>query len=186
MTNLKFAEVSEIDPAAGKAKVSFIEDGIVSDWLPFLVKSTKSNKHFYLPDVGEHVACMMDECLNKGVIMGAIYSTKNTPGAESGSDVESVEFSDGTYVKYNRSTHEMSINVEGDLVVMCDNASIISDTQITLDAPTVEVDGDLNVTGSVSADVGVSAGIAPVDVGLSTHNHPTAPDGPVSPPTPGT
>lgn len=46
--------------------------------------------------------------------------------------------------------------------------------------------GILKVNGTVQATAAVIAGFGgPDQVGLQTHNHPTAPTGPVSPPTPG-
>lgn len=184
MTNLKFAEVSAVDSSTGKVKVDFIEDGITSDWLPVMVRNTKDNKHFYLPDIGEHVAALMDEHLERGVIMGAIYSTKNTPGTEAAVGVEAVEFSDGTVVKYDRNTSEMSVDCAGDVVIMCENANIIANAEIVIDAPNVEITGDLQVDGGIVADLDVIARnlIPAAKVTLGIHVHPS--NG--APPTPGT
>lgn len=187
MSCLKFAEVSAVDSLTGKVKIDFIEDGITSDWLPFVVKNTKDNKYFYLPDIGEHVAALMDENLERGVILGAIYSTKNAPGAEAADDVESAEFSDGTVVKYDRGSSELTIDSAGDVIVMGSNISVIANTLIELDAPTVEITGDLQVGGDIDADGEVSAGqsVPATGVGLSTHVHAetgASTDGP----TPGT
>lgn len=77
---------------------------------------------------------------------------------------------------------------------------IVSPSKITLRAPTVEIDastqlsvqspdsefsGNLHAAGTVSADVQVVAGTGGTAVHLTTHQHPTANNGPPSPPTPG-
>lgn len=62
-----------------------------------------------------------------------------------------------------------------------DGLHIVSSTKIFLAAPTVEVDGDLQVTGAVTGGIGTGD-----QVGLQTHKHPTAATGAPSSPTPGT
>lgn len=50
----------------------------------------------------------------------------------------------------------------------------------------LNVDGDIVATGSVSADGEVTANASATPTKLSTHKHPTAGNGPPSPPIPGT
>lgn len=148
---LRFGTISKIDADKGLAKVSFKEDGIESDWLPILQKNTKANKHSHTYDIDEHVACMMDEHAEKGVIMGAVYSKNENPGTVKGADIEGVEFSDGTKVSYNRSTSELKIDCAGKVTVICTEATVEASSKVTLDTPTVDVSGDLNVTGGITA-----------------------------------
>ena len=58
-----------------------------------------------------------------------------------------------------------------------DGITVVSETRIKLQSPTVEIDGDLHATGAVIAGFGGGD-----QVGLETHTHP----GGVPPPTPGT
>lgn len=64
--------------------------------------------------------------------------------------------------------------------------TLVSPTAIKLQAPTITLDGPVTATQTITAaqeihsDVEVSA----VNIGLTTHKHPTAPTGPVSPPIP--
>lgn len=107
---LRFGNITEIDPVKGRARVQFEEDGIVSDWLPMAVKSSKQNKHESWYDVDDFVACMMDEHLEDGVIMGAIYDDNNAPPIGN-KDVEAKTFSDGTVIKYDRNSHTYSMEL---------------------------------------------------------------------------
>lgn len=168
---MRFGFISALQPDTGKARVRFPEDGIVSDWLPLIQPKTKGDKYYYMPDEGEHVACMMDEHLESGVILGAIYSKANTPGAHQGKDIFSIEFSDGTFIKYDRGEGKLTLNCVG---------------KIEIETPDAEIKGPLKVTGNITANGEVIARAASLSISLSTHNHPTAPTGPVSPPTPGT
>lgn len=199
---LRFGNVTEIDATKGLARVSFDEDGIVSDWLPIAVKGSKANKHESWFDVGDFVACLMDKNIEDGVILGAIYDENNTPPVGN-KDVESTTFSDGTLIKYDRANSKLIIECVGDVNVNCVNANVTASTKVTIDSPESEFTGDVNIQGAVSAngvqssgdiqaDGAVEAGgqvVAlsgtPLSVSLATHNHPTAPPGPITPPTPG-
>jgi phage baseplate assembly protein V len=199
---IRFGNITEIDAAKGRARVHFEEDDLVSDWLPMAVKSSKANKHESWYDVGDFVACMMDQHTEDGVIVGAIYDDNNTPPIGN-KDVEAKTFSDGTVIKYDRSSSTLTIECVGEVTVQCTNATVQAD-QVTIDAPQSEFTGDVSVQGQLSAaglsssgdiesDGAMKAGGqvtalfgTPAQVRLSTHNHPTAAPGPISPPTPGT
>lgn len=204
---IRFGNITEIDPAKGRARVHFEEDDLVSDWLPMAVKSSKANKHESWYDVGDFVACMMDQHAEDGVIVGAIYDDNNTPPIGN-KDVESTTFSDGTVIKYDRSSSTLTIECVGEVTVQCTNATVQAD-QVTIDTPTAQFTGDVSVQGELSANGLTSSGDVqatgdiqsngamkaggqvvaldgtPAAVHLTTHNHPTAPTGPISPPTPG-
>lgn len=184
---LRFGKISAFDPETGLAKVSFEEDGIVTDWIPVLKKNTLKNKHAHVMDVGEHVACMMDENAENGVVMGAINSKNEAPGAVKGADIEGVAFEDGTTVEYNRSTNELKINCMGDVKVICQNAIVEASAKVTIDTPEAEVTGNLTVGGSIDAtgnmsssgsieatgDITSTAGdVVATTISLQTHVHP--------------
>jgi len=204
---IRFGNITEIDATKGRARVHFEEDDLVSDWLPMTVKSSKANKHESWYDVGDFVACMMDQHTEDGVIVGAIYDDNNTPPIGN-KDVEAKTFSDGTVIKYDRSSSTLTIECVGEVTVQCTNATVQAD-QVTIDTPTAEFTGDVSVQGELSANGLTSSGGVqatgdieangemkaggqvtalsgtPAQVRLTTHNHPTAPTGPISPPTPG-
>lgn len=162
---IRFGTITEMRPADGTARVRFAEDGIVSTFLPVLYPKTKADRFTWSLDPDEHVACLMDENAENGVILGAIYSA-NTKPEGAGQDLFAVQFSDGTRIEFNRDTHKLTIQTDGDVEIKCDQATI---------------DGDLKVTGSVDATGEVSTGPAAAKVRLSTHLHPTG-TGPSGPP----
>ena len=71
---LKFGVVTNINPLIAKARVEFADDDMKSYWLPVLQKKTNKDKYYVMIDVGEQVACLMDENSEEGVILGAIYT----------------------------------------------------------------------------------------------------------------
>jgi phage baseplate assembly protein gpV len=144
---LRFGRISDIDASRGMARVSFAEDGTVSDWMSMVVSKTGDDKFFYLPDVNEQVACLMGHGMLRGVILGAIYSDNRTPdSANSGTGVLSIVFSNGDKVKYDNG--QMEIAASGG----------------------VTINGNLTVNGSVDASADVTAG--PLNVSLTGHRHP--------------
>ena len=74
---LRFGIVSQIDPINVQARVSFEDDESTSFWLPVLQTKTLKDKFYAMPDIGEQVACLMDENSEDGVILGAIYSAED-------------------------------------------------------------------------------------------------------------
>lgn len=179
---MKFGIVTERDAATCKCRVKFLADNIVSMPLPILVAATKSNKHYHLPDIGEQVVCLMDENLETGVIVGAIYSQVDEVPAANGDDVESVTFSDGAEIQYNRSSGVLKITGVTDVIVECDTANIEA-------ASGVDITGNVNITGTITA-TGNIVTTADVITGtgglitLLTHKHPTAATGAPSTPIP--
>jgi len=165
---LRYGIVSEFSAQKGKAKVIFLDDNIVTDWLPIVYKRTKGDKEFDALSVKEHVACLMDENSESGVILGAIYSGADPTSSNAGSDVWGREFEDGTVIKYDKAAHKLAIYISGS-------------------GAKVEVVGDLSVTGKIEAtgNIESSGDVKSATVSLTTHVHAvtTAP-GTSAPPTP--
>ena len=96
---LKFGIVTAINPLTAKARVEFADDNILSYWLPILQKKTLKDKFYSIVDVGEQVACLMDENSEDGVILGSIYtSLDEVPGISK--DQHIAKFEDGSFIEY--------------------------------------------------------------------------------------
>lgn len=137
-SQLKFGIVTEIDEKKAAAVVKFEDaDGIPSFWLPVLQAKTYKDKFYFLPDIGEHVACIMDENLEDGVIIGAIYSEQDTCPVIS-KDKFKIKFNDDTEVEYDRVEHVLNIicpniNIQGIINhagTFFNSAGILSESEI--------------------------------------------------------
>lgn len=194
---LRYGHITELDATKGMAKVMFDEDNIVSDWLQIVVRNSISNKSESWFDVNEFVCVMMDKHDEEGVILGAVYHEGNTPPIGD-KDTVGVTFPDGTVIKYNRSDSKFTIECVGEVNVSCVGATVTASDSVRIDTPTAEFTGDVNIIGGLSATGSISTqgnvealgqvealSGTPAVVHLSTHNHPTAPTGPISSPTPG-
>lgn len=170
---MKIGIVNAIDQAACRVRVQFQDaDGMISDWLPVMQHKTLKDKFYFLPDLGEHVVCMMDENDEAGVVLGAIYSAADTPPANS-PDLYHVTFSDGTVIEYDRSAHKLTADVKGSVELNA-TGTITSDSQglttikasagIVLQAPSINmasysggagsgiINGTLRVTGDITGE----------------------------------
>lgn len=109
--------VNELDEIKHKVKVRFPHlDNLISDWLPVLTQHSLKNKFYCLPDIGEHVVCMLDANGEQGVVLGAIFNDKDMPPSEINTvDKHHIEYEDGTWIQYDRKAHKLKIFCVGEI-----------------------------------------------------------------------
>ena len=126
------------DPAGHRVRVEFPDaDGLVSAWLPALTASTKADRSYALPDVGEHVVCLIDDRLEQGVCAGAIYSAPEPP-AQTDGEVRQHRFADGSVLTYDRAGHALTLEVipTGTLTLRVGRSELVMrDSEVVLRAP---------------------------------------------------
>lgn len=132
LATLKFGIVSALEVASHRVRVRLPDlDDLETHWLPVLTLRSHRDRIEHLPDVGEHVAVLLDPRGEDGVVLGAIYSARD-PAPGGGPDITSARFGDGTEVEYDRAAHRLTIRSVGDI-------EIVSDTHITLRAPRIDL-----------------------------------------------
>jgi phage baseplate assembly protein V len=146
----KYGIVWKVDK--GKVKVFFDEDeNCPSDWLPVIVRKSKTDKDSWPLEVNEHVCCIMDSHLNTGVVIGAIYNNEDLPDNEEGPGKFRKIFSDGTVFEYDKGAHKLTVDVKGTLDAKATVKAIVT-------APDVEITGSVKITGPVQILGTLSAG----------------------------
>ncbi|MGH8782056.1 phage baseplate assembly protein V [Paraburkholderia sp.] len=155
--------VSDIDMYSGSVKVSFADVGVESGWLTVCYPKTLEDKAYWMLDVGEHVRCIMDEYLEDGAVLGAIYSSADAvPWASA--DRFGWTFKDGGGFSYDRSTGELDITsmgaakitIGGDAQVnVTGDASLTSGGTTTVKATETVIDGNLRVKGASMFEGGI-------------------------------
>ena len=106
---LKFGTVTAINPLTARARVQFAQDNMTSFWLPILQAKTFKDKFYVIPDVGEQVACLMDENAEDGVILGAIYTTEETPINKTEKQA-AANFEDGSFVNIDKEAQTLTLS----------------------------------------------------------------------------
>lgn len=159
--------VSEIDAARGRARVQFQDyDGLESYWLQVLKGNSHRDKSYRMPDVGEHVVCLLDDRAEEGCILGAVYSDPEPPPVDT-EDKTHTTFADGTVIEYDRAEHKLYINNVGEIEIITQGpvsitaegpATVHSAERVAIDAPLIEMDGVLTMrAGSSGWDATISA-----------------------------
>lgn len=156
---MKIGIVVAIDSAKCAARVQFADsDGMISFWLPVVQPKTLKDRFYHMPDINEHVVCLLDENGEAGVILGAIYSDADKPPVTS-KDKWHVTFEDGTALEYDRAGHKLFADVKGDIEVIASGtltASIAGDSTIT--TPTCTLNGNLVINGTAQVSGNITGG----------------------------
>lgn len=108
---LRFGIISQINPVLVQARVNFGDDDSTSFWLPILQTKTLKDKFYSIPDVGEQVACLMDENSEDGVILGAIYSTEDAPVVTSEKQI-SLNLENNALINIDKETNTLTITFQ--------------------------------------------------------------------------
>lgn len=153
-TLLKYGIVSEVKK--GFVRVFFEEDEIVSDWLPVMVRKSKSEKESWQLEENEHVVCLVDQHCEEGVVIGAIPNEQDTPDPGEAKGKFRKKFSDGTVFEYDVNSHKMTVDVKGQLEAKTTGACKIdagtnlegnAGVKATVQAPNIELTGSVKITG---------------------------------------
>ena len=164
-------EVVETDPEKNMVRVLFKDiDEHTSYWLQVIQQQTYDNKHYYMPDIDELVACIfMGNGPIAGFVLGAVYNEKDTP-PEDGQDIYYTKYKDGTRLKYDRKNHLVTQNIKGDvLITVEDNESAKGTVDITVkDYIKVENNGDITVKTSKNIKVEATGNIEVKSTGNMT------------------
>lgn len=149
----------------GFAQVEFPDlDGLVSDWLPVVMRKTLKDKECFTLDKGEQVACILDEYFENGVVLGSVYSDVDIPPTES-PDKMCVQFFDGGSFEYDRSTGVLTIVTTGPVTLRAGGAVTLNAPSVTLNTSSVILNGDMQVNGNVHASGAI------IDSGGNSNHH---------------
>lgn len=147
---MKIGIVTAVDVATAKCRVQFADqDNMQTYWLPVLHHKTGKDKSYWMPDLAEHVCCLMDDNAEFGCILGAIYSDADTPPVTS-QDKYHVRFKDGTWIEYDRANHKLAASVQG-------TVDLVATGDVTSTAPTWTHNGELVVTGNILSQSNITA-----------------------------
>ena len=114
---LRFGFVTALDEAGCRVRVQFPDlDGLESFWLHVLRQKTHQDKHYCLPDVGEHVACLLDGAGEEGVVLGAVFGDRDAAQG-GGPDVFEIRFGNGDVLRHNRADGSWFIQCAGPVTV---------------------------------------------------------------------
>jgi len=144
---LRLGEVTATYPGRGTVRVRLADARaggagdapLVTAELAVLHHRTGRDQCYWMPDVGEHVACLfLPFGREDGVVLGALYSSAD-PVPVPDQDKARLHFADGTVLEYDRAAHRLTGNVAGEILLACSG------------------DARLDVGGALSAQVAADA-----------------------------
>lgn len=147
---LKFGTVVSVTDAS-RVCVRFDDlDGMVSQPLKVIVPRAHRDKAHHAPDEGALVACVVDENIEDGVVLGEVYSDVDAP-ATSNPALWHWKMADGSEFEFDRDSGRLRIKTSSDISVETSAAaSLKAATDITLDAPVVKVSNNLEIGGGIT------------------------------------
>lgn len=125
-STLKFGTVAAVDEKTMRVRVRLPElDNLRTAWLPVLARKSKRDKDYWLPDLGEHVAVLLDARGEDGVVLGAIFSEADAVPVAS-RDKWHRRFADGALIEYDRAAHHYLVDVPagGEITLRCGASTI--------------------------------------------------------------
>jgi phage baseplate assembly protein V len=150
---IRFGCIAEVDYASARCRVK--SGQLLSTWLPWVTQRAGLTRNWAPPTIGEQcvLLCPGGELAHAVAVIG-LYADA-APAPSTSASVTCATFPDGATFSYDHTTHQLTI-------------SLPSAGAAHLSAPAgIQIDGDVSVTGSVTASVEVTAnGIA-----LTTHQH---------------
>ncbi len=153
--------VKQQDLQGARVRVAFPDrDQMLSYWLPILFPKTQNDKGYWVPDIGEQVVCLMDEHDEAGAVLGAIYSSADTPPVQS-ADKYHMSFKDGASIEYDRAAHALAVSLP--------NGAAMS---VSASGASIAIDGGGNVTVHAAGGISLvtSAHNDSVDGIINTYN----------------
>lgn len=163
---LKYGVVSDTS-RPGYVKITFAEDDFPTDFLPVLVRKSKTDKQSWPLEVNEHVVCLMLDDCDDGVVLGAIHSEVDTPDSGESAGKFRILFSDNTLLEYDKDSAVLTVSVQGDVVVNATgdvtvdaggsvkvfamSAEVSATADAKIKAPQITLDGIVTVTGALTA-----------------------------------
>lgn len=200
---IRVGEIHSVNHANATARVHFPDDDdLVSYDMQILHRNTLKNKDYNMPDIGEDVLCLcLPSGLASGFILGSVYAGDITPPENDG-DKRTVIFDDGSRFSYDRKTHQFDAQIE-QTTIMANRQSVTVNTPVSvevtaannvtvntntatvnataayvLNAPAITLNGNVEVTGTLTAATDVIAD----RISLVNHQHNGNQGAPTSPP----
>jgi len=177
--------VREVDGARGLARVEFPdEDGVASWWLSVNCAFAGASKSYAMPEIGSQVSCITDERGEEGVILGAVYSARDTPPGSDPDEIVQV-LAGGREERYNKKTGEMTIRQTAGMRVEIGQAVVeilpgsimlsVGGASLTIADGRVSASGDMAFEGGSITHDGRNIGASHVHGGVKAGSARTQP-----------
>ncbi|MDF0606621.1 phage baseplate assembly protein V [Neisseriaceae bacterium TC5R-5] len=152
---IKYGTVSASRPGFARVRLPDF-DNMRTMWLPMVFPKTQADQCCWTYDNGEQVAVLLDARGEDGVILGAVYSSADTPPI-SDPNKFSIRFKDGALLEYDRGSQVLTVSGVAKVLVAA-SADIVlkAGGKVIIDAPDTEATGNLLVNGKLTYKGGMA------------------------------
>ncbi|WP_019561753.1 phage baseplate assembly protein V [Caldimonas manganoxidans] len=174
---LRWGFVTAIDETNHTVRVWLPDLELETWWLQVPTAGSRCDKHYALPDIDEHVVCLLDRRGEVGVVLGSVFGQRDAVPVTGGADRHHIRYRDGTTIDYDRRTHRLALSVRGPVELVADGPVTVAAPSVTLDSPQVTVTGHLTaqsglqVNGPVAVDGSIDATGSIMDAGGNSNHH---------------
>lgn len=183
---VRFGTVIELD--APSARVRCDVGGLETDWLPWQTGRAGSTRRWSAPSIGEQVVVFAPYGdTTQGFVLPGFFQDAH-PAPSDSADKDTIVFPDGTTFEHDSAsnTYTQTIQGSGNWTFNCKHATINADTDVTLNTPQTNINGNLSVKGAMNvqgegASGAVSSFAGPINItggdvtadgiGLKAHHH---------------
>lgn len=146
---LKFGTVSASRPGFARVRLPDL-DNMRTMWLPIAYSKTQDDQACWTYDTGEQVAVLLDARGEDGVILGAIYSSADTPPVTDPNKF-AIRFKDGALLEYDRATGVLAVTGVRRIEAEASTEILLkAGAKVTLETPEAELTGNLLVKGKMT------------------------------------
>lgn len=149
---VRYALVTNYDPATHMAMVNLMPEQIVTGWLPILVHWVGNSFGLYVGlDIGNQVlVAHVEGDPNAGIIIGRLNSDSEVPAKVPAGEAWAVHKS-GSFLKFTNDG-KVALNSQSDLnVTVGGDVNMTVQGKVTASATEFDLTGDLKVTGAITA-----------------------------------
>ncbi|VVD98251.1 baseplate protein [Pandoraea communis] len=152
---LKFGTVSASRPGFARVRLPDL-DNMRTMWLPIAYPKTQDDQACWTYDIGEQVAVLLDVRGEDGVILGAIYSSADTPPVTDPNKF-AMRFKDGALLEYDREAGVLAVTGVRRVEVEASTEILLkAGAKVTLDTADAELTGNLLVKGKMTGQGGLA------------------------------
>lgn len=131
------------------------EPDALTPWIPWVTRRAGNDVDYWAPELGEQVIVLSPGGeFAQAFAMCATYQAA-VPSPHTDPDRHTTVYQDGTTIDYNRTTHVLDVDVQGDLVINIKNGATVvvgGDVDVT-------AGGNVNVTSDGAANVVAGGGV---------------------------
>ncbi|WP_052137592.1 phage baseplate assembly protein V [Campylobacter sputorum] len=133
--------IKEVNSNKSLVRVDY--QGTISEFIPYVTIANSYKKHFIPPRINEQVILIKCDNGDLKFAIGSFFSRRYKEPSGANQTTEVIEYEDGTTISYDTKTSTLNLTNPKTINLICSNAMNIT-------VPTINLNGDLIVSGNIT------------------------------------